>query len=133
MKAQKAKVLFNAVVADGASIPHHCPNYDIGNFSIYSVGATTATIKIQVSDQELAPDFGAAASPTNDWSYASTQNIDTTLAVNGSTGYALGADHILHVTLNDAGGHKWIGAIISGWQAGAITVLATPYQISDVG
>lgn len=83
--------------------------------------ATNAfTVKIAVSDQEDKPNFNAAASETNRWSYAQIKDLADGSSINGATGITVaGAIHrLFEINTNKA---RWVCPIVSSYTAGDLT------------
>lgn len=58
-------------------------------FSVHADTATTATIKVIGSSQEIAPDFSEASSSTNDWGYISFRDLADASLKAGATGVTI--------------------------------------------
>ena len=116
----KSEVLLTSAVATSESVAIPIEDFDKAIFTVHTVGATTATIKF-VAGFKDAPDFGSAASATNDWHYIDTVDTDTGTAVNGSTGYSLSGTGLSKAYQWNIDGAKYVGVVITAWTAGAIT------------
>lgn len=83
------------------------------------IAATTAssagaTIKVYGSYSELQPDFGSAASLSNQYFPVSIKNLDTVANISGSTGITLGPSETLvngYMVNTDA--LKWLAVVVS--------------------
>ena len=96
---------------------------------VTATAATTLTIKVVGSNYspednatltEEYPDFGAADSITNPWSYISMIDLDTRTAIPGSTGYtftAAAGTRKFNIETNQV---RWIGLEISSRSAGGV-------------
>ena len=125
MLSKKEKVLLTSAVADGASTPMHVTDCDVVDFTVVGVGATvTADVTFLRSSQDEAPNFNAAASATNRYTEVTIKDLLSGSAIAGGTGITLAAASTRAITLNDAGGHKWVGAKLD-WTAGAISIWAS--------
>ena len=72
----------------------------------------TGTIKVKVSNQELPPDFAAAVTPTNYWSFINLVGRDDggatitgttgiiTTALTGFRSYAVNSDAVRHIAVD---------------------------------
>lgn len=118
----KSVTALNAVTATGASAAIENNQFRHPNVVISTADTTTATIKIQGSLQETAPDFTAAASPTNKWDYVATYNLNNpTSVITGDTGIAYtGTDAVEQLIVN-VDGLKWVGVEVTAYTAGTIT------------
>lgn len=114
-------ILLNAVAADGASVAQNFASFRNVELQIAQVGFS-GTIKFVGSNADAAPDFSSAASASNPWDYI--QCIDQ---IEGSS--IAGGTGIVSVTVSsvrnleaNTNGFKWIGAIVSNFSAGSVTV-----------
>lgn len=90
-----------------------------------STGTANFTMKFQVSFQDTKPDFSAATSPTNQWSYVQVKLATTATAVDGATGItAAGADSTMNYTVNLDGARRF-GATITAQSAGLLHLRLT--------
>lgn len=90
-----------------------------------STGSANFTMKFQVSYQDTAPDFSAAASPTNQWSYVQVLLATTKAAVDWATGIsAAGADSTMNYVVN-LDWARWFWATITAYAAGALHLRMT--------
>lgn len=88
----------------------------------------TGTIKFVASNADIAPDFGSAASLTNPWSFVKCiEQIDGS-SVNGGTGVTGAAETSVRQFEMNTNGFKWVGAIISGYSAGTLTLRTKGYS-----
>ena len=116
----ETSVLLTSEVATAESEPTLMTPFDKAVFHVHTVGATTATIKF-VAGFGDAPDFGLAASASNNWFYVDTVSVDTGTPVDGSTGYALTGTGVSTAYQLNIDGAKWVGVVVSAWTAGAIS------------
>lgn len=90
-----------------------------------SSGTSNYTIKVQVSNSYNAPDFSAAASKTNVWSYVQIKELITNTAIDWATGFTeAGADAVRTFEIN-TNGQRWLGATITAYSAGSIDLILT--------
>ena len=88
--------------------------------SLNTFNSANLTIKFQQSSQELAPDFNAAQSPTNDWEYVNIKDGNSDSAVTGDTGVSVtGTDDDRQFAINKDN-VRWVSAIITAWSAGTV-------------
>lgn len=79
----------NAVKATGAGSSHNVKDYrhKVITASVVGQGAgDVITVKLQGSNQVTAPDFNAAASATNDWTYIEMIDLNDGSPIDGSNG-----------------------------------------------
>lgn len=62
--------------------------HKICQLTVSGADTPTATFKVQVCDGSVEPDFNAASSPSNPWTYAQLVDLDTGDFYDGSTGYS---------------------------------------------
>lgn len=93
---------------------------------------TTLTIKVVGSNYsaedatsltEEYPNFGAADSQTNPWSYISIIDLDSRTAIPGSTGTTYTAQAGTRKFNIETNQVRWIGLEISGYSAGSVRAL----------
>ena len=79
-------------------------------------------VKIAVSDQEEMPNFNAAVSETNRWSYAQIKDLADGSSVNGATGITVSGtiNRLFEINSNKI---RWVCPIISSYTAGDLTSL----------
>lgn len=83
-------------------------------------------IKFVCSMQEAKPDFTAASSATNLWTYAQEVNLNDGSSVTGSTGITISGETSIAGEINENNsGIMWIGAIVSSYSAGSATGVYT--------
>lgn len=122
---QPRTILLAAAVANGSSAPMNTAH--VRHIAIeISMAAFTGTVKVvgSQSDVENPPDFGAAASAANPWTYVKCIDLIDGSAVNGGTGKvgaATTAVYNLEVNTNIM---KFIGVEVSGAAGGSVTVRA---------
>lgn len=112
--------LFDAKAATGTTAATLVQDWQHLFLTFSSTGTANFTMKFQVSYQDTAPDFSAAASPTNQWSYVSVMLATTKATVDGATGIsAAGADSTMNYEVNLSGARRF-GATITAYSAGAL-------------
>ena len=100
--------LFDAKAATGTTAATLVQDRQHVFITFSSTDTANFTMKFQVSYADTAPDFSAAASPTNQWSYAQVKLATTAAAVDGATGItAAGADSTMNYTLNLDGARRF--------------------------
>ena len=96
--------------------------------AIDSAGNATFTLKVQGSIQTAMPDFAAAQSPTNQWTYLQSIDLADQSAVNGGTGIpATGTDihRMLEINTN---GVKWVTVNVTAYTGGTIYATLKPFN-----
>lgn len=117
MKTFRLLQILKDAVATGFGSPELVENFD--HVSIVLAGNNTAagTVKVQASLQDAKPDFTAAASPTNMWTYIQVKNLITNSAVDGGTGVVFAADGVVHLEVN-CFGVRWINLQVAAYTSG---------------
>ena len=128
MKTIPLKKILDAKAATGYGTPEMVENYDHVALVLAGSGTAGGTIKVQASLQEAKPDFTAAASPTNLWTYIQVKNLITNSAVDGDTGVVFSGDGIVHAEVN-TNGIRWVNVQVSAYSAGAFSAWVKPFQI----
>ena len=91
-------------------------------FQFYTPVGSSFVIKFVCSMQETKPDFTAASSATNMWSYIQEVNLNDWSAVTGATWITVNGETSYAWELNaNNSGIIWVGAILSSYSAGSIT------------
>lgn len=100
-----------------------CQDFRNAVFQLHSIAASDQVIKFVISNQENKPDFTAASSATNLWSYAQAIDLNDGTAIVGTTGYTFVgiADKAFEVNTN---AQTWVGVLITTGTAGAIAGVA---------
>lgn len=120
-------IILNAVAANGASAAISMAAFRHIELQLATTGFT-GTVKFAGSNADTAPDFGAAASATNPWSFVQAIDQIDGSTVAGGTGEAYTTDtSVKNLELN-VNGMKWIAAIVSGWSVGSLTVKGKGYN-----
>lgn len=92
-----------------------------------AVGAS-ATLKCQGSIADSTPDFSAAQSESNQWSYVQIIDLESGDPIDGNTGISLNASQHEMFEIND-NGLNFINFIVSGVSGGvSITVAVQSYN-----
>lgn len=92
-----------------------------------TTGTATLTAKVAISQGDNngeAPNWGAAAAPSNPYTYVQIINLATAVAVDGATGIAVTGTDIMNNYEVNANGSKYLTVIPTAWSAGAITIKA---------
>jgi len=125
-------VFFNAVSANGVSAAFFVRDwknitFDIGTLS-FTTGSTV-TIKAQGAVGDTKPDFSAAATLANPWTYIQIVDVNTGIAKDGSTGVTIaGADDLDKYEFN-TNGLDWVSLELTAYNApGTITSNARAYN-----
>jgi len=95
--------------------------------AVDTAGTSTFTIKIQGSISKECPDFSAAQTKDNQWTYLELIETGDGDPIKGiTTGIALtGTDKHLLLQVNVPKGLKWINAIFTAWTQGTATIVAS--------
>lgn len=114
-----------AATANGASQAIMVKDENQCVFSLHTTGSTTATVNFVVGYGDVAPDFSAASTKTNDWHYASVVPVEDGTPIDGSTGVTTTTTDINAAYLLNVDIASWVGVVVSGYSAGVIDVLLT--------
>lgn len=120
----QTKTLFNAVGANGHSEKMLVSDWANYIMEVFANGTPTGTIKFKMSMQDTC-DFTAPSTPTNRWAYVGFVDSDTGSPTAGSTGIALAGANATRIVELNVSNADWICAELSGWSAGAFTVIGT--------
>ena len=124
-------ILLNEVAADGASVAGSGLVIDFTHIEAQvAMTGFTGVIKFVGSTADTAPAFGSAASATNPWSYIKSIDLIDGSAINGGTGITgVATTSVTNLEVN-VNALKWVGAIISGFSAGTITLKIKGVSVS---
>ena len=119
---KEQSLLLTGATAAASSIA--VPVWDWKNLflSVYTTGSANFTAKVQISRQVAAPDFSAAASPTNQWAYAQIKLSTTNATIDGATGITTAGTDLANEYTVVTDGAAWLGVTITARSAGAITM-----------
>jgi hypothetical protein len=112
---------FIAKAANGIGNPCNGVDWDKFLITLDSTAASTWTVKFQISGQEAMPDFDAAASDTNKWSYVDIIDTLDGASVDGGTGFPVAAGTVHKTLLLNSEACVWLNAIVSGYTGGGVT------------
>lgn len=114
-------IILSAAAANVASVPANFVSFRNVELQIATT-AFSGTIKIVGSNADTAPDFSAAASAANPWSFLqSIDQIDGS-SIAGGTGITYTTDTSVKNLETNTNAFKWIGVVVSNFAAGTITV-----------
>lgn len=82
---------FDKVSEDGVITIPNTADFRHFIIAVHADVSTTATIKVQGSAQEAAPDFGEASASDNDWAYIAIRDLGTANLIAGATGISISA------------------------------------------
>lgn len=116
-------ILLNAVAANGASVPQNFVSFRDVEIQLATTGFS-GTIKVVGSNADTAPDFSAAASAANPWSFIQTVDQIDGSSIAGGTGISYTTDTTVKNIEANTNAFKWIGLVISNYSAGSITAKA---------
>lgn len=121
--------MLNEVAANGATAAGVANFEDFRNVELEVVmTGFTGTIKFVGSNADTCPAFGTAASLSNPWDYVKTVNQIDGSAVAGGTGLTGAATTSVTNLEANTNGFKWVGAVISGYSAGTLTLRGKGYS-----
>lgn len=121
------KTMLNAQGADGASEPNYVKDDRHICLEITMVGFT-GTLNFVGSLQEAKPDFSSAPGATNPYDNMAFKDYQTGNVTAGDTGIAGTATTDVRIVEVNTNGLNWLGAKISSWNAGTISVKAIPFS-----
>lgn len=114
--------LFDAKAATGSTIAYLVQDFQHVFLTSSTASSANYTMKFQISNQPTTPDFSAAASPSNQWSYVQVKDLITNSAIDGATGISAAGSDATRIFEVNTNGQKWFGATITAYSAGAITL-----------
>ena len=130
MKTFRLHQVLKAAVATGYGTPELVENFDHVSLAVAGSNSAGGTLKIQASLQDAMPDFTAAASPTNLWTYIQVRDLITDSAVDGGTGVVFSGDGVKHLEVNTFG-VRWINVQVSAYSAGQFDAWVKGFAIDE--
>lgn len=128
MDTQEEIAIFSAKAATGTGIAPLVENFQHIQMTLASAGNANFTIKFQISNSRVAPDFSAARSATNRWEYVSVKDLQTATGIDGDTGVAfVGTDDVRMFEVN-TNGQRWVCATITALSAGNVSLFMKPFN-----
>lgn len=112
---------FNAKAATWSTVAYPCWDWMHTFLSVYTTGNANFTMLVKVSRQVEAPNFGAAASPTNQWALAQIKISTTWAAIDWATGVTSAGTDLANEYEINTNGQARVGLTISAISAGAVT------------
>lgn len=115
--------LLNAQAAVGGdTVALFVGDYKTVTLEVATTNSANLTCQIKVSNQEKMPDFTAAQSPTNRWSYAQLKNYNAQEGVNGNVGIAPTGTDINQLYELNTNFVRWVAAKVTAFTAGKISI-----------
>ena len=126
MRQKETKTILDAKAAAGIGTTISLKGYGKATISVDTEDNATLTIMVAGSIQESVPDFSAAQSPSNQFSYLNLTDLEDKGAKSGDTGIAFsGTDgHLMYNV--DFSVLNWICVIVSAYTSGKVTVKIAP-------
>ena len=119
----------NAQAATGVSSYELVENYKTVNLTVSGATLPTGTIKFAVSDSETAPNFAAAATPTNPWVYAAVVDVQSGSVIAGNTGIGFTGTAGTNMYTVNVDGMRWVSAEVTAYTAGNYTILMRAHPV----
>ena len=126
-QTQALQTMFNAVEVDGVSTSLSVDQYRHLILELATSGSAELRIRFKCSVSDTCPDFSAAASPTNCWSYIQVDDTQDGSPITGNEGILFEATDACMVMEINNNGAKWVAAEISDYTAGALTLKLKVY------
>ena len=120
------RILDNATVVTSpvvAGVPVNVEHFRNVCFQLFSSGSANFTVKFAISYSTIQPNFAAAASATNVWSYVQVKDLQNPgTGINGTTGIVYsGTDAVTSCEVN-TDYIRWFCPIITAQSAGHIFI-----------
>lgn len=125
----KAAIILNGVTATGVGANVQGEKHKDCIITVSTANSASCTIKCKIAYGSVAPNFGAAASPTNNWSYAELIELGGDDAnIPGSTGIVLTGTDICKSYEVNTNGFDYMTLDVTARAAGTITAKARLYN-----
>lgn len=123
-------ILLAALAVNGNSVAVNMAAFRHIEFEVVQAGFT-GTLKFVGSNADAAPDFSAAASGTNPWTFIQTIDQIDSSTIAGGTGIPSTTVSSVRNLEANVNGFKWVGVIASSVSAGSVSVKAKGYNDAD--
>ncbi len=120
------QTILNAKGANGVGTATNVQNFKNIIIQLATASNAALTVKIQASISAAAPDFSAAASPSNHWTYIQVVDLISNLPIIGGTGITASGTDLFQLLELDVNGIRWINMEVSSWTVGTITTKILP-------
>ena len=132
MRSYTTHTFFTAKAADGVGLSlfvRDFKNVVVDLITAALAGGSSVTLKLQGAIGDSCPDFSAAASVSNPWSFIQGIDLNDGLAKDGSTGFTIaGVDDFKKIEFN-VNGLDWVNIQLSGYAGpGNVTAKATAFD-----
>jgi hypothetical protein len=128
--------VLSAKAANGVGNNVNVSDFQHVIIALASPAASTFTVKVQGALENPVPssvgvpnvpDFSAAASNTNHWTFVNSFNLDDNSNVAGSTGHAVSAAQMVRTVKVNTSGLDWLNLQVSGLSAGSCSAWLVGY------
>jgi len=125
-----------AKATDGVGIPVNVADFQHVLIAVATAATSTLTVKVQGAIENPVPvsvgipnvpDFSAAASATNFWTYLHSFDLLSNTGVAGGTGYAVSASTIFKTVKVNTSGLDWLSLEVSGRSGGSASAWVVGY------
>lgn len=114
--------LFNAAAATASTVAYPVADRQHVFLTFWSTWTANYTMKFQISNQITPPNFAAAASPTNQWTYVQIKELTTNAAIDWATWISAAWADAVRIFEVNTNGQRWLWATITAYAAGALTL-----------
>lgn len=116
----------------GKGVPMKVEDFRHLMLHIATAGTATLTVKVQGSIADDAPDFTAASSVANPWSYVQIKDYLDASAIDGGTGVSAAGSDVSRLFEVNTNGLVWLNVIVTAFTGGTVTALAKVINDSNV-
>lgn len=123
------QTILSAKASTGTGTAVNVQDFKNIQLEVSSASSADLTVKIQGSMAETSPDFSAAASTSNPWTYIASYDLnDPSAIIVGSTGVVYtGTDAVYNLLVN-VDGLALVNATVTARAAGNVTVKALAFN-----
>lgn len=125
---QEETTIFNAAAAASTGAIVSVADFQKVVMKLGTASSANFTIKFQGSASNVAPDFSAAATVANHWTYLAFVDYISGSVTAGGTGITSAGTDVFVTALVNISGLKWISATITARSAGTITLTCVPFD-----
>lgn len=120
--------IFNAAAAASTGLIMSVADFQKVVMKLGTASSANFTLKFQGSASDSAPDFSAAATVSNHWTYLAFVDYISGTVTAGGTGITSAGTDVFVTALINTSGLKWVTATITARSAGTITLTCVPFD-----
>lgn len=125
---QDTITILSAVAATGLGTVIEVSDFTHLEVLLATANNATLTVKLVGSNALSKPDFTAAATPANPWSYIQMIDLNDQSVINGATGVAYTGTDSTRMFEANINALKWASLIVTAYSGGNLTGQVMPFS-----